>query len=122
MLATPEAIGAKLAAEVAARHDAADGAFLLGCPGGRSLRRHRGRQVRIVGMQREIAEVIRVAAAGVRVDVAVVELREHLEVIGYVECQVREQVRRVVTRHDALGAHLTGCGPVAADLVGTRLQ
>jgi glucosamine-6-phosphate deaminase len=38
VLATPEAIGAELAAEVAARHDAADGAFLLGCPGGRSLR------------------------------------------------------------------------------------
>jgi glucosamine-6-phosphate deaminase len=38
VLPTPEAIGAELAAEVAARHDAADGAFLLGCPGGRSLR------------------------------------------------------------------------------------
>jgi glucosamine-6-phosphate deaminase len=38
VLPTPEAIGAELAAELAARHDAADGAFLLGCPGGRSLR------------------------------------------------------------------------------------
>lgn len=38
VLAGPEAIGETLAAEVAARHDACDGPFLLGCPGGRSLR------------------------------------------------------------------------------------
>ncbi|HZP73562.1 MAG TPA: 6-phosphogluconolactonase [Gaiellaceae bacterium] len=36
--AAPEAIGAELAAELAARHDSSPGAFLLGCPGGRSLR------------------------------------------------------------------------------------
>jgi glucosamine-6-phosphate deaminase len=33
-----EAIGAELAAELGERHDAATGAFLVGCPGGRSLR------------------------------------------------------------------------------------
>jgi glucosamine-6-phosphate deaminase len=38
VLPTPEAIGDELAAALAERHDAADGAFLLGCPGGRSLR------------------------------------------------------------------------------------
>jgi glucosamine-6-phosphate deaminase len=38
VLPTPEAIGAELAVEIAARHDASDGLFLLGCPGGRSLR------------------------------------------------------------------------------------
>lgn len=38
VLSTPEAIGEMLAAEIAARHDATDGHFLLGCPGGRSLR------------------------------------------------------------------------------------
>jgi glucosamine-6-phosphate deaminase len=38
VLASPEAIGAELAAEVVARHDASPGPFLLGCPGGRSLR------------------------------------------------------------------------------------
>lgn len=38
MLPTPEAIGEALADEVVARHDAAAGDFLLGCPGGRSLR------------------------------------------------------------------------------------
>lgn len=34
----PDALGAALADEVVARHDAASGPFLLGCPGGRSLR------------------------------------------------------------------------------------
>jgi glucosamine-6-phosphate deaminase len=38
VLASPAAIGETLAAEIAARHDAADGRFLLGCAGGRSLR------------------------------------------------------------------------------------
>lgn len=38
VLPSPEAIGDVLAKEIAARHDAADGLFLLGCPGGRSLR------------------------------------------------------------------------------------
>jgi glucosamine-6-phosphate deaminase len=38
VLPTPEAIGEALADEIVARHDAADGPFLLGCPGGRSLR------------------------------------------------------------------------------------
>lgn len=38
VLPTPEAIGEALAEEVAGRHDAASGEFLLGCPGGRSLR------------------------------------------------------------------------------------
>jgi glucosamine-6-phosphate deaminase len=38
VLPTPEAIGKVLAAEIAARHDEADRPFLLGCPGGRSLR------------------------------------------------------------------------------------
>ena len=38
VLATPEAIGVELAAEIAARHDTSDRPFLLGCPGGRSLR------------------------------------------------------------------------------------
>lgn len=38
VLADEEAIGAHLAAEIASRHDACAGAFLLGCPGGRSLR------------------------------------------------------------------------------------
>jgi glucosamine-6-phosphate deaminase len=38
VLSTPEAIGDELAAGLAERHDAAGGAFLLGCPGGRSLR------------------------------------------------------------------------------------
>jgi glucosamine-6-phosphate deaminase len=38
VLQTPEAIGDALAREIADRHDAAPGAFLLGCPGGRSLR------------------------------------------------------------------------------------
>ena len=33
-----EAIGERLAAELADRHDRGDGPFLLGCPGGRSLR------------------------------------------------------------------------------------
>lgn len=33
-----QALGAALADEIQERHDAADGAFLLGCPGGRSLR------------------------------------------------------------------------------------
>ncbi|HZQ81501.1 MAG TPA: 6-phosphogluconolactonase [Gaiellaceae bacterium] len=33
-----DALGAALATELAARHDACAGAFLLGCPGGRSLR------------------------------------------------------------------------------------
>jgi glucosamine-6-phosphate deaminase len=38
VLPTAEAIGEALADEVVARHDAAAGDFLLGCPGGRSLR------------------------------------------------------------------------------------
>jgi glucosamine-6-phosphate deaminase len=38
VLATPEAIGEALADEVVSRHDASRGDFLLGCPGGRSLR------------------------------------------------------------------------------------
>jgi glucosamine-6-phosphate deaminase len=38
VLPSAEAIGAELAAEITARHDASDGPFLLGCPGGRSLR------------------------------------------------------------------------------------
>ena len=38
VLPSAEAIGAELAAEIAARHDASDRPFLLGCPGGRSLR------------------------------------------------------------------------------------
>jgi glucosamine-6-phosphate deaminase len=38
VLASAEAIGSALAAEIAARHDASRGPFLLGCPGGRSLR------------------------------------------------------------------------------------
>jgi glucosamine-6-phosphate deaminase len=38
VLPTPEAIGETLAAEIAERHDEGDGPFLLGCPGGRSLR------------------------------------------------------------------------------------
>jgi glucosamine-6-phosphate deaminase len=38
VLADPEAIGDELAAEVASRHDASSGPYLLGCPGGRSLR------------------------------------------------------------------------------------
>jgi glucosamine-6-phosphate deaminase len=38
VLPSAQAIGAELAAEIAARHDASDGPFLLGCPGGRSLR------------------------------------------------------------------------------------
>jgi glucosamine-6-phosphate deaminase len=38
VLADERAIGERLAAEIASRHDARDGAFLLGCPGGRSLR------------------------------------------------------------------------------------
>jgi glucosamine-6-phosphate deaminase len=38
VLADEEAIGEHLAAEIASRHDASDGAFLVGCPGGRSLR------------------------------------------------------------------------------------
>jgi glucosamine-6-phosphate deaminase len=33
-----EALGAALAAQIVARHDASEGQFLLGCPGGRSLR------------------------------------------------------------------------------------
>jgi glucosamine-6-phosphate deaminase len=36
--ASPEAIGDELADELVARHDASHGAFLLGCPSGRSLR------------------------------------------------------------------------------------
>lgn len=35
---SPEAIGERLAAQIADRHDASSGPFLLGCPGGRSLR------------------------------------------------------------------------------------
>jgi glucosamine-6-phosphate deaminase len=35
---SPEELGEALADEIAALHDAADGPFLLGCPGGRSLR------------------------------------------------------------------------------------
>jgi glucosamine-6-phosphate deaminase len=38
VLPTAEAIGEALAEEIAARHDDSDGPFLLGCPGGRSLR------------------------------------------------------------------------------------
>src|SRR5581483_2381732 len=38
VLVDEQAIGERLAAEVASRHDASEGAFLLGCPGGRSLR------------------------------------------------------------------------------------
>jgi len=38
VLPSAQAIGAELAAEIAARHDASSGPFLLGCPGGRSLR------------------------------------------------------------------------------------
>jgi glucosamine-6-phosphate deaminase len=38
VLPTPEAIGEALAEEIVARHDAASGPFLVGCPGGRSLR------------------------------------------------------------------------------------
>jgi glucosamine-6-phosphate deaminase len=38
VLADPEAIGEELAREIAARHDASSGPYLLGCPGGRSLR------------------------------------------------------------------------------------
>jgi glucosamine-6-phosphate deaminase len=38
VLPSPEAIGETLAAEIVARHDASQGPFLLGCPGGRSLR------------------------------------------------------------------------------------
>jgi glucosamine-6-phosphate deaminase len=38
VLPDARAIGVTLAGEIAARHDAADGLFLLGCPGGRSLR------------------------------------------------------------------------------------
>jgi glucosamine-6-phosphate deaminase len=38
VLPTPEAIGEALADEIVARHDATSGPFLLGCPGGRSLR------------------------------------------------------------------------------------
>jgi glucosamine-6-phosphate deaminase len=38
VLPTAEAIGEELAREVVARHDATVGPFLLGCPGGRSLR------------------------------------------------------------------------------------
>lgn len=34
----PDALGASLADRVLERYDASDGAFLLGCPGGRSLR------------------------------------------------------------------------------------
>ena len=35
---SPQWIGEVLAGEIARRHDASDGPFLLGCPGGRSLR------------------------------------------------------------------------------------
>ena len=35
---SPQWLGAVLAGEIARRHDASDGPFLLGCPGGRSLR------------------------------------------------------------------------------------
>lgn len=35
---SPQWIGEVLAGEIARRHDACDGPFLLGCPGGRSLR------------------------------------------------------------------------------------
>ncbi len=35
---SPDALGEALADEIAARHDAGTGPFLLGCPGGRSLR------------------------------------------------------------------------------------
>jgi glucosamine-6-phosphate deaminase len=38
VLPSPEAIGERLAGEIADRHDRARGPFLLGCPGGRSLR------------------------------------------------------------------------------------
>lgn len=38
VFADAEALGRALAGEVVARHDATEGAFLLGCPGGRSLR------------------------------------------------------------------------------------
>jgi glucosamine-6-phosphate deaminase len=38
VLAGEEAVGEHLAAEIVRRHDEADGLFLLGCPGGRSLR------------------------------------------------------------------------------------
>jgi glucosamine-6-phosphate deaminase len=38
VLEDPEAIGEELAGEIAARHDASAGPYLLGCPGGRSLR------------------------------------------------------------------------------------
>jgi len=38
VLPDAQAIGERLAAEIARRHDAAGGPFLLGCPGGRSLR------------------------------------------------------------------------------------
>ena len=38
VLPTAEAIGEALADEIVARHDATTGRFLLGCPGGRSLR------------------------------------------------------------------------------------
>jgi glucosamine-6-phosphate deaminase len=38
VLPTPEAIGELLAREVVERHDRSGGPFLLGCPGGRSLR------------------------------------------------------------------------------------
>lgn len=38
VLESPQWIGEVLAGEIARRHDACDGPFLLGCPGGRSLR------------------------------------------------------------------------------------
>ena len=38
VFADPEQLGAALADEVLARYDASEGSFLLGCPGGRSLR------------------------------------------------------------------------------------
>jgi glucosamine-6-phosphate deaminase len=38
VLADPAAIGEELAGELVRRHDASDGSFLVGCPGGRSLR------------------------------------------------------------------------------------
>jgi glucosamine-6-phosphate deaminase len=38
VLPSPNEIGAALASEIASRHDDSDAPFLLGCPGGRSLR------------------------------------------------------------------------------------
>src|SRR5262249_14446760 len=81
------------------------------------LRADRVRNEYVVAPDRQIAVVVHKAATGVGLDLAGVELREQLDIVGDIVREFRKHLRTSAFDHDALSAHFGRFVPVAPDVI-----